>query len=81
MTVAFTEYMFTPDYKSLAEKYFDFTSRRQLNSGVEFDELTDLQLFWIEFKDELLELSVKEDSQYSKARDLRFEWLVIDFTD
>jgi len=43
--------------------------------------VTDLQLFWADYKDQLLELNVKENSQTREPRNLNFNWLAIDFTE
>ena len=63
VTIAFTEFMFSPNYKALAEQQFDQIDRREL--AADSVELTDLQKFWILYQDYLLELRIKEVESYT----------------
>ena len=77
VTVVFSEQMFTPNYDLIAQ-----TQGRFLNTTDSLDdsELTNMQNFWRENKDNILQLTVRETDRYDSERDLHFDWVMLEFT-
>ena len=79
VTVSFSEYMFDPNYQEIAKSEIEDLDRRELASEVNSTEYDDMQYFWFNFKDKLLELSISDNEHYEYPRDLRFKWIVKEY--
>ena len=72
--------MLVPNYLEILNREFAVFSRRALAKEEDAsDESDDMQKFWLEYKDKLLELSIVENDEVEFQRDLSFKWIVLEY--
>lgn len=72
--------MFAPNYEALAKLYLEQKESRIL-STLEDGDLSDQQLFWLNYKNDILDLSIRDDYLTQFPRDLSFTWVVTEYSD